>query len=561
MKRRLFLFAAALPLILATAAQAQQITRGPYLQQGTAHRMIVRWRTDIPTDSRVDYGLSAGDLSEREMVGTPTTEHEIVLSGLTPETRYYYAVGTGEAILAGGPDFSFVTAPLPGTPRPIRIWAIGDAGTANDNQRAVRDAYVAFTGQRHTDLWLMLGDNAYDDGTDAQYQAAVFEIYPALLRTSAVWPTFGNHDSHASSALAQRGPYFEIFTLPTRGEAGGVASGTEAYYAFDYANVHFVCLDSSETAYVPGANTTMLEWLTEDLRATDQRWIIAFWHHPPYSKGSHDSDLDPTLAQIRHSFLPILEDAGVDLVLSGHSHSYERSFLLDGHYGNSETLDASMILDAGNGRPEEEGSYKKPTDGIAPHEGAVYVVAGSSGKTSDGKFDHEAMYVSLEELGSLVIDVAGSVLTATFLDDHGDIRDTFTIEKGTERLTAPEGLSATFTGEAVELTWQDRSSNETFFKIERSRDDNRWGVIALADADATHFVDSAVETGETYFYRIRAGSDTGNSPYSGIVTVETGRGSPCGFVSDPRVGGSALLLALALLLLLATALRRRLLLP
>src|SRR5216117_1053841 len=115
---------------------------------------------------------------------------------------------------------------------------------ASTNQAAVRDAYLAFTGSRHTDLWLMLGDNAYPDGTDAQYQAAVFDMYPALLHNSPVWPTLGNHDGQSADSATQSGPYYDIFTLPTQAEAGGVASGTEAYYSFDYGNMHFVVLDS-----------------------------------------------------------------------------------------------------------------------------------------------------------------------------------------------------------------------------------------------------------------------------------------------------------------------------
>src|SRR5207249_11470539 len=148
-------------------------------------------------------------------------------------------------ILAGNDASHFVlTTPTPGTPKPTRVWVLGDSGTANASAAAVRDAYFNFTGTRHTDLWLMLGDNAYDSGTDAEYQAAVFNVYPTYLRQSVLWPTLGNHDTGQSSNPPPDLPEFEIFTLPTGGEAGGVASGTENYYSFDYANIHFICLDS-----------------------------------------------------------------------------------------------------------------------------------------------------------------------------------------------------------------------------------------------------------------------------------------------------------------------------
>jgi hypothetical protein len=155
---------------------------------------------------------------------------------------------------------------------------------------AVRDAYTAFTAQRGTDLWLMLGDNAYPDGTDADYQKAVFEMYPEYLRTAPLWPALGNHDARTASSITQSGVYYSIFTLPTRGQSGGVASGTEAYYAFDHANIHFVCLDSHDSDR--SASGAMMQWLKADLANTTRDWIIAYFHHPTYTKGTHDSDSD-----------------------------------------------------------------------------------------------------------------------------------------------------------------------------------------------------------------------------------------------------------------------------
>src|SRR6185503_3185907 len=130
------------------------------------------------------------------------------------------------------------------------------------------------------------------------------------------------------------------------------------------------------------ANGPMANWLRSDLASTVQDWVIAFWHHPPYSKGSHNSDVEVELVQMRQTFLPILEDHCVDLVLAGHSHSYERSYLLDGHYGDSTTLSAGNILDSGSGH--DPSPYGKPA-GTAAHAGAVYAVAGSSGQISGGQ--------------------------------------------------------------------------------------------------------------------------------------------------------------------------------
>lgn len=407
-----------------------QVVRGPYLQNGAPDAITVRWRTDLATTSRVTYGVAPGPLTLTADDLTPTTEHEVRLGALAPYTEYQYAIGSTGTVLAGGDAaHRFVTHPVPGAAPLTRVWVIGDAGRANADQIAVREGYETWLGSRRTDLWLMLGDNAYHTGTDAEYEAAVFDMYPELLRTSVSWPTRGNHDEIHSGAAND---YYDLFTLPTAGEAGGVPSGTEEYYSFDYGDVHFVCLDSEG---LRGTHAGMKAWLRADLAATDRQWVVAFWHHPPYSKGSHDSDDESDsngrMGDMRRHILPILDSTGVDLVLTGHSHSYERSFLIDGHHGHSSTLAPSHVRDGGDGRPDGDGAYAKPTPGTAPFEGAVYVVAGSSGEAAGGALNHPVMIESLNELGSLVLDFDGPVVDGRFLSTSGTVRDSFRIVKAT----------------------------------------------------------------------------------------------------------------------------------
>ncbi len=404
------------------------VTRGPYLQQGSDEAIVVRWRTDVATDARVSFGASPETLTTTVDEAAVGLEHEVALDGLAADTVYFYAVGSTTEVLAGGDDQHFFrTTPVAGTPVDTRIWVLGDSGTANASAEAVRNAYRGLAESRAADFMVMLGDNAYDTGTDEEYQAAVFEMYDRELRSMVLWPALGNHDAISSDSGTQSGPYFDAFTLPTAGEAGGEPSGTEAYYSFDYGDIHFVCLDSHDSdRSVDGA---MLSWLEADLTASTARWLVAFWHHPPYSKGSHDSDSEGRLIDMRENALPILEAFGVDLVLAGHSHAYERSALLDFHYGNSASLLSSMILDAGDGDPLGDGSYVKSIDRL-PHEGAVYAVAGSSGQVSgSGALDHPAMIVSLREIGSLVLDVSDDIMDVMFVDGSGFALDAFRIEK------------------------------------------------------------------------------------------------------------------------------------
>ncbi len=410
------------------ARAATQLVRGPYLQRAAADRIVVRWRTDVVTGGIVRFGPAPDQLDQSQDEIGAGTEHQVELGGLASDTRYFYSVGTGDETLAGGDaGHSFRTAPPAGESHATRIWVLGDSGTGGAGARAVRDGFLAFSDGRLPDLWLMLGDNAYVDGTDAEYQQAVFDVYPAVLMGAALWPTFGNHDAHSADSATESGPYFDVFTLPRDGEAGGLPSGTEAYYSFDRANVHLVCIDSAEGDLAPDG--PMLTWLAADLAAARGDWIVAYWHHPPYSKGSHDSDASADLTAIRESLLPILEDYGADLVLAGHSHSYERSILLDGHYGTSDTYDpAQHALDAGDGRSFSDGPYVKPA-GTSSHTGTVYTVAGSAARVGGGTLDHPVMEVSLATLGSLVLDVQGKVLEGRFVDTGGHVLDTFTLAK------------------------------------------------------------------------------------------------------------------------------------
>lgn len=405
------------------------VTRGPYLQQGSHDRITVRWRTTLDTTSQVLCGTTQGALSVCGESFAATTEHEVELLGLTPDTRYYYAVGgTGQIFAGDDATHWFRTAAFPGTARPTRVWILGDSGTGDANATAVRDAYYGIQTDRAADVWLMLGDNAYPNGTDGQYQTALFDMYPDTLINSVLWPTLGNHDAATSNSTTLTGPYYDAFSLPDAAQGGGQASGTEAYYSFDRGNIHFIVLNSTDVSRSPTG--AMATWLAADLAATAADWVIALWHHPPYSKGSHDSDTENPLIQMRTNILPILDDYGVDMTFTGHSHDYERTFLIEGHYGDSTTFVEGMKVDGGDGSLTGDGAYAKAVLGSDPHSGTVHTVAGSSGKISGGTLDHPAMVVSLNVLGSVVVDINANQADVMFLDDNGAVRDEYTMIKG-----------------------------------------------------------------------------------------------------------------------------------
>ena len=503
---------------------AEVLLRGPYLQQGDSDSIIIRWRSDEATDSRVEFGTSQANLNLSANNSDVVTEHEVEITGLNPSTRYYYNIGNSTGVLAGGDaEHYFETSPVRGSAAATRIWVTGDTGTLSSGQLAVYDAYRNFTSSNYTNLWLMLGDNAYNDGTDAEYQAAFFNIYPEILRQTPVWSTFGNNDGDSADSATQTGPYYDIFNFPRSGEVGGVASGTEAYYSFDYANIHFIVLDSSQTSRSP--SDAMMNWLLSDLQNVTADWLVAFWHHPPYSKGHHDSDSEFELIEMRENFLPVLETYGVDLVLSGHSHSYERSKYLDGHYGTSSSFNSSHEIDGGSGRIDDTGAYVK--NGNQPNAGAVYAVVGASGQTNVASLTHPAMNISLTQLGSMVIDVNDLIMEVKYIDETGVVADYFTITKDTiprvPPTAAPTNLAASAdSSSAINLSWTDNADNETGFEIERSLDSANWSPVGTAGINATSYLDTGLTELTTYYYRVRATNSAGSSDYSEVASATTG---------------------------------------
>jgi len=422
----------------------------------TPTSITIVWQTDLNSadNSRVQYGTVAGNLNQAAFgaaVISPSNpavkNHAVSLTGLVSDTTYFYNVGTVTNGVQGGgtTNYFLVTAPTVGSPTPFRAWILGDSSDGGTDQMLVRDAMLAETALNppSPDIILHAGDIAYADGTDTEFTTNHFSIYQDILRHTPLWPTLGNHEARNSSSAFGIGPYYEAHVLPTGGEGGGVASGTEAYYAFDYANVHFIVLDSMDSDRTPTG--PMLTWLQADLMATSQEWAIAYWHHPPYTKGSHDSDSGADsggrLVDMRETVLPLLEAGGVDLIIGGHSHIYERSYLIDQAYGygsspnfatpNIGTLQANgNVLDAGDGNPSGNGAYKKSPGGL-PHNGTVYVVAGHGGHGVSSAFggNHPVMFFSEAQLGSVLLDVNGSILTLQNVRSTGAITDTFSINK------------------------------------------------------------------------------------------------------------------------------------
>ncbi len=470
-------------------AQAQTLTRGPYLQVGKQDSITIRWRTSTATNSKVTWGpayiVGPGvyPSSFTMDVATPVTEHIVRIGGLSADTKYWYTIGSTTLVLQQTSTNYFLTLPPSNTTRKLRFLAIGDCGNNSTNQVNVKNAFTSYIGSNDIDAMILLGDNAYSSGTDTEFQTNFFNVYKDdLLKYNKLYPAPGNHDygnstannTKTGSTPANSMPYHLNFSVPMAGEVGGVASGVKNYYSFNVGDVHFISLDSygSDGGLLRDTAGLQTTWLKADLAANTKKWTVAYFHHPPYTKTSHTSDSETDLVAVREKFIRILERNGVDLVLSGHSHGYERSYLLKGFYNTyaSPLLDASFNASSHtatgntqNAKYDASGALSCPytyNSGSYNH-GSIYIVSGSAGQlggTTAG-YPQDCMYYSdVSNGGCLYFEVDSNRMDVKFVSyTTGPIapfvRDQFTILKDVKKkqtinvvTNAPLTLTASWRG-------------------------------------------------------------------------------------------------------------------
>jgi 3',5'-cyclic AMP phosphodiesterase CpdA len=402
--------------------QAQEITplRGPYLHGLLDDSVQVLWASEASYAGVVRW--RAPDGAEGVVTeSAATTSHVVKLSGLQPSTTYSYEVLAVDDLIAEGDAFRFRTAPPSGTGT-VRAVVVGDSGQPALPFLAQVTSMVE---QLDPDLFLHTGDMTYT----GELGVPVFEHYRQLLSTRGVYAARGNHDLAIGDASA----WLELFPPPnqiTRIEACVVptalcADGNlperelplpreSAFYSFDWGPVHFASFDGNRDVDGCGAQ---VQWLCNDLRSARERgmpWLVLLSHHPVYSKGLHGFLESATL----RLFPAIAEKYGVDLVISGHDHNYQRTCPIRG----------GEIVDAW-----QEPNYDHP-------EGPIYVVTGGGGAILYGLLQQAPRKALVKVFHSTYhateVEFSPERLHLRAVDLDGAVLDDVTVTKGAARTVA-----------------------------------------------------------------------------------------------------------------------------
>lgn len=297
--------------------------RGPFVQNASSNSVQIIWKTPGVSDSTVEFGTTM-DLGNRILDANLVTNHVVTLTNLAPATAYYYRVTSsagGEKAIS--PVAGFRTLKSAGQ---ITFVAFGDGGLGSIPQYEVADVVRGLD----PDLVLHVGDLIYPQFTTAQADLRCLSVYGPHMRTTPYFTTIGNHDLYAGD-----GPYLEAFHLPTN-----AVSGTEHYYSFDHGDAHFCSLfmpmrvqNGLFPSYAFDDGTPQYRWLTNDLAISGKPWKLLFFHIPMNTSGLRRSDFTGTnydRLELQRLLLPICQQYGVQLVLTGHDHSFERFAPMDG---------------------------------------------------------------------------------------------------------------------------------------------------------------------------------------------------------------------------------------
>jgi predicted phosphodiesterase len=377
------------PLIYDGAGTAKPIYpvrefRAPYVQNTTHTSFEVAWRTLEEYAGAVRYDTEKDLLRFSVAEPDAVQKHHVRIDGLEPGMRYYYAVYHGESEVAG--EEKTRTARGPHETR-FSFLVLGDSGVDTPTQYRVSDEMRKSMNQVEVDFAVHVGD--VHQGIGDYYDNIFFKPYRDIIKNVTFFTSLGNHD-----VITDNGDvYIDDFYLPHNNP-----DSTERYYSFSWANAFFIALDTNGD-YAPGS--AQYQFLVDQLESKAREeaiWTFIYAHHPPYSEYWTNYYGE---AGVQNHLVPLYELYDVDMVMNGHTHSYERG--------------------------EKEHVH--------------YLVSGGGGGALDDYFiDYPHVAVSHGVHHFTRVDVDGDRLTVSATDEFGAEIDRYVVNKSTNVAREPGPL-------------------------------------------------------------------------------------------------------------------------
>lgn len=466
-----------LSLTVCTGVSGQMMVVNPYIQPGQGHnfrheRKVVIWQTDSTAgDFTVEYHKGKREdfiqgtrkaRVERSVIQFGKTKYLLYrafLDHLEFDQEYHYRIRLGERVMA-------ITGFRTRTKEhKVKFAAFGDCGAGSEGQAAV--AYQVHL--RNPDFVLLTGDQVYSSGTVQEYLGRFFPFYLApspnpkrgapLMQRTPFLLSLGNHDIR-SNDLRQYPDgmaYFYYTDLPRNGPYPGYAPevlGREdqlksfiaaaddrfpvtANYSYRHGNVHLVNLDANP--YVNPEDPELQAWLRNQFKGNTHEWRIVAFHHPGFNSSNAHYNY-----QNMRKLSPLFEELGVNLVINGHVHNYQRSLPLK--FAPEKDKDGKYKTGS-DGRVDGEFKLDEVFDGrkVTRANGVIYIVTGAGGaqlydaeiSNKPNMWEHSPKSNWVPFTKTLIsdkysfswIETEGKSLKWTQIDSEGNVIDEFTLTR------------------------------------------------------------------------------------------------------------------------------------
>jgi acid phosphatase type 7 len=372
----------------------------PYLQiAGPGDDPVLIWTSDRVEPSRVMYGFSGGLLDNVVENNDPVRNHFVPLTGLDADTEYDYQVESPEAQSSVNTFRTLPETKADGTSDPFTMVAYGDNRSNPDLHERVINQIIS---DGIPSLVVSSGDLVYSGRDSIRWFREFLIPADRLFSAAPVMISLGNHDLDTSTpsprSLAQW--WLDRFSFP--GQPTDVGYGR--WFSYEAGGIHLIHLDSTEPD-----NMDQLAWLKADLKSPESvqaDFIMAVFHHPPYSSGGHGSN-----ENVREVWETLLMEHGVDLVFNGHNHFYQRTLPSYGGGPVVETLPTKNGVDfiqTGSG-------------------GVVYLITGGGGAPLYTPKPADFVAVNAKQRHFIRVEYVPGEVHCTVINEDGMVIDEFIV--------------------------------------------------------------------------------------------------------------------------------------
>ena len=236
---------------------AQVVDRYPYIQSPDQSSVIIAWNTATAGAGTLNWGTSSASLNNTVSDTASTQLHALTITGLQPNTKYYYQAICGS--FQSSVEYFFTAKP--DNVRQMDFVVYGDCGFNSSQQ----DSIATHMATINHDFGLVVGD--VDQITGNNYDVNYFPHYTSMTKNVCHFTAIGNHDT-----LTNQTNYINQFYLPHNNPAN-----TELYYSFTWGHAKFIALDGNIDCSIGSAQYT---WFENELKCNNSEWVFVFFHQP-----------------------------------------------------------------------------------------------------------------------------------------------------------------------------------------------------------------------------------------------------------------------------------------